>query len=40
MHAAGPDGELRSRIERLEKEAVIQRNRAEVNALFKEEHDR
>ncbi|KAI3429238.1 hypothetical protein D9Q98_005337 [Chlorella vulgaris] len=37
---AGPDGELRGRIERLEKEAVIQRNRAEVNALFKEEHDR
>lgn len=37
---SGPDGELRSRIERLEKEAVIQRNRAEVNALFKEEHDR
>ncbi|EFN59880.1 hypothetical protein CHLNCDRAFT_132885 [Chlorella variabilis] len=37
---AGPDGELRSRIERLEKDLVIQRNRAEVNALFKEEHDR
>ncbi|PSC67340.1 hypothetical protein C2E20_8974 [Micractinium conductrix] len=37
---SGPDGELRARIERLEKELVIQRNRAEVNALFKEEHDR
>jgi hypothetical protein len=38
--SAGPDGELRSRCERLEKEAAIQRNRAEVNSLFREEHDR
>lgn len=36
----GPDGELRARIEHLEKDVVIQRNRADVNALFKEEHDR
>ena len=36
----GPDGELRARIERLEKDVVIQRNRADVNSLFKEEHDR
>jgi hypothetical protein len=37
---AGPDGELREAIERLERDLVVQRNRAEVNALFKEEHDR
>lgn len=38
--AAGPDGELRARIERLEREVTVQRNRADVNQLFKEEHDR
>ena len=37
---AGPEGDLRARIERLEKDVTIQRNRADVNALFKEEHDR
>lgn len=37
---AGPDGELRERIERLERDLMVQRNRADVNSLFKDEHDR
>lgn len=36
----GPDGELRAAVERLERDLVVQRNRADVNSLFKEEHDR
>eukprot|EP00887_Chlorella_sp_A99_P003226 scaffold9.g3226.t1 len=36
----GSEGELRARIERLEREVIVARNRADVNALFKEEHDR
>jgi colicin import membrane protein len=37
---SAPDGELRGRIQRLEREITVLRNRAEVNALFREEHDR
>lgn len=36
----GADGDLRSRIQRLERDLTIARNRAEVNAMIKEEHDR
>jgi SWI/SNF-related matrix-associated actin-dependent regulator 1 of chromatin subfamily A len=37
---AGPEGELRGRIEGLEKDLLIARNRVEVNALLGEEHQR
>ena len=37
---SGAEGDLRSRIESLERELQVSRNRAEVNALFREEHDR
>jgi hypothetical protein len=36
----GTEGQLRERIEALERELVVVRNRAEVNALFREEHER
>lgn len=36
----GSEGELRARIERLEREVIVARNRADVNGLFKQEHDR
>lgn len=37
---AGDEGELRVRIEKLEKELIVTRNARDVNALFKTEHDR
>ena len=34
------DVELRKRVDVLERELVVSKNRAEVNAIFREEHDR
>lgn len=36
----GNEGELRGRLEALERDLLAARNRADVNALFREEHDR
>lgn len=37
---SGSSGELRTKIESLERELLVARNRADVNALFRQEHDR